>query len=173
MLKDPPCPDHSTVYVAGCPGCKARRAARYRRLRQVPGRAAKDAARTARYRQEYPERAKASKQTPVSLASNVRASKRNYDENPERREANLRRVKARKLAGLANLVAYWESRGIPLECFYCRGPFEHIDHFHPRKRGGSDDPSNLVPACAPCNLRKHDKLPIDWINQLLKERHAV
>lgn len=30
----------------------------------------------------------------------------------------------------------------------------HVDHIVPRAHGGTDDPSNLVTACAPCNLGK-------------------
>src|SRR5690349_1910341 len=29
-----------------------------------------------------------------------------------------------------------------------------VDHVHPRARGGSDDLSNLLPACVPCNRSK-------------------
>ncbi len=32
----------------------------------------------------------------------------------------------------------------------------HVDHVEPASRGGSDDPANLVTACAPCNLGKSD-----------------
>lgn len=31
----------------------------------------------------------------------------------------------------------------------------HIDHVHPRSKGGSNARSNLVPACRDCNLSKH------------------
>lgn len=33
----------------------------------------------------------------------------------------------------------------------------HADHLYPWIRGGSDDVSNLVTACRPCNLRKGSK----------------
>ena len=32
----------------------------------------------------------------------------------------------------------------------------HVDHVIPRAEGGTDDPANLVTACAPCNLGKSD-----------------
>lgn len=58
----------------------------------------------------------------------------------------------------------WLRRGIdPDTCFYCPAPAEHADHYFPRARGGSDDFKNLVPACAPCNRRKSDRLPIEWL----------
>lgn len=42
------------------------------------------------------------------------------------------------------------------KCFYCKkliGRF-HIDHKTPLSRGGSNWPSNLVCACARCNMKK-------------------
>lgn len=50
-------------------------------------------------------------------------------------------------------------------CAYCSdtaGPFE-IDHVHPVIRGGTDDPSNLAVACAPCNRSKGAKLVAEWL----------
>jgi hypothetical protein len=34
-----------------------------------------------------------------------------------------------------------------------------VDHFHPRSRGGTDDPSNLLYCCHRCNLYKADYWP--------------
>lgn len=43
-------------------------------------------------------------------------------------------------------------------CFYCITAWaEHVDHMHPRVRGGGNEDSNLVGACQPCNLRKKDR----------------
>ena len=50
-------------------------------------------------------------------------------------------------------------------CVYCgseSGPF-HLDHVVPKSRGGSDQPENLVTACARCNLSKHCMLPSEWL----------
>jgi 5-methylcytosine-specific restriction endonuclease McrA len=46
-------------------------------------------------------------------------------------------------------------------CVYCgeRGGRLTLDHVVPRSRGGSSDWDNVVTSCAPCNLRKGDKLP--------------
>ena len=44
-------------------------------------------------------------------------------------------------------------------CQYCGAPAEHVDHIIPRSKGGSDDASNLVAACARCNLSKGARTP--------------
>lgn len=59
-------------------------------------------------------------------------------------------------------MTYWRSQGIPFVCVYCGGPFEHVDHVVPTTRGGTDDPTNLVPACTSCNTSKGDKLLAEW-----------
>ena len=43
-------------------------------------------------------------------------------------------------------------------CAYCEKPLVTVtlDHVKPRSKGGSDDESNLVAACAPCNHAKGD-----------------
>ena len=48
-------------------------------------------------------------------------------------------------------------------CGYCikkfKPKFLTLDHVMPKSRGGSNDPSNLVTACFPCNQKKADKTP--------------
>lgn len=39
-------------------------------------------------------------------------------------------------------------------CCYCGGPSEHVDHFYPIAKGGTDHWWNLRPACGTCNRRK-------------------
>lgn len=49
-------------------------------------------------------------------------------------------------------------------CAYCgdaAGDF-HFDHVFPFSRGGATNESNLVLACAPCNLSKGAKTPEEW-----------
>jgi len=44
-------------------------------------------------------------------------------------------------------------------CYICGGtPADTIDHVIPLSRGGSNDLSNLRPACYKCNLEKGDKI---------------
>lgn len=63
-------------------------------------------------------------------------------------------------------------------CRYCGAGSHsvelHVDHVHPRSKGGRDDDSNLVTACRTCNLGKSAKLLpppaglslIDWVERL-------
>jgi 5-methylcytosine-specific restriction endonuclease McrA len=48
-------------------------------------------------------------------------------------------------------------------CIYCRAVADHVDHLHPRARGGGNEWWNLAAACAPCNLNKHASVE-DWVN---------
>lgn len=53
-------------------------------------------------------------------------------------------------------------------CQYCGtriGPF-HIDHIIPVCRGGTNDPLNLITACAHCNLSKGAKPLEEWIGSV-------
>ena len=47
-------------------------------------------------------------------------------------------------------------------CVYCGADASHVDHQTPRSRGGSNDISNLVPACAKCNIAKGSKTVGEW-----------
>ena len=45
-------------------------------------------------------------------------------------------------------------------CQYCGATGKlTLDHVHPRSRGGTSVWENVVACCAPCNLRKGDRLP--------------
>lgn len=62
--------------------------------------------------------------------------------------------------------AVWEPilRAFGYRCAYCGRsdvPLEK-DHRVPVSRGGTEDPTNLVPACKPCNVRKSNHDPAGW-----------
>jgi len=55
-------------------------------------------------------------------------------------------------------------------CFWCDAECEnnfHIDHFYPLSRGGAHEAENLVIACATCNLRKSNKMPDVFMEEIL------
>ena len=138
--------------VAGCPECKARNRDSLRRRRLVnPGRV------------KQPGKNLALK----ALGDEARLTRKRAQQMDatNRYRATHGRLHGDYL-GLKTpaLRADWLRRGIdPAVCFYCPAPAEHADHYFPRARGGSDEFHNLVPACAPCNYRKNDKLPIEWL----------
>lgn len=63
-------------------------------------------------------------------------------------------------------------------CFFCGSPLVsgwHIDHYVAHSLGGSDELSNLVPACESCNLKKGD-LPLSALyilRDILADRAGV
>jgi hypothetical protein len=48
------------------------------------------------------------------------------------------------------------------DCAYCGGLPTQVDHIVPLSRGGTDDRSNLVPACKGCNMEKLDFTPEEY-----------
>lgn len=64
----------------------------------------------------------------------------------------------------------WEQRRVLLrtwqqqqrDCAYCSGPAETVDHVIPLIRGGTNYEGNLVPCCLACNVKKSDRLLIEW-----------
>lgn len=53
------------------------------------------------------------------------------------------------------------------ECWACHTPLNHTtatrDHLLPQMRNGSNDITNVAPACAPCNHRKGNRTPLEWL----------
>ncbi|MFD7257804.1 HNH endonuclease [Streptomyces sp. NPDC059874] len=47
-------------------------------------------------------------------------------------------------------------------CAYCDARATHLDHVHPLSKGGADKESNMLPACARCNLSKGAKTLEEW-----------
>lgn len=47
-------------------------------------------------------------------------------------------------------------------CAYCGKHATHLDHVEPLSKGGADVESNIVPACASCNLSKGAKTLAEW-----------
>lgn len=49
----------------------------------------------------------------------------------------------------------------------------HLDHIHPKSRGGPEDPENFQILCAVCNLQKRAKFMRDWKPWLLKDGKPI
>lgn len=92
--------------------------------------------------------------------------------NPERVRAlkavreRTRRARAFNAPGTHTVDDVDALRRDQRDCLYCDVPLggdSHVDHFVPLAKGGSNDPSNLVLACPTCNMRKHARLPWEWM----------
>jgi 5-methylcytosine-specific restriction endonuclease McrA len=86
--------------------------------------------------------------------------------NPQRVALAKRRRKAKKSESCATLTpTEWANtlKLFNLKCVYCAADWEHQDHFIPLSKGGGYTKYNIVPACAPCNISKSNKMPVNFI----------
>jgi len=89
--------------------------------------------------------------------------------NPGKVKAGSARYRARKACAV---LQRWVRRldHDDALCYWCGcADVEHVDHVHPISLGGPAVPSNEVPSCAPCNLRKRNKHPLVWIAELMEQ----
>jgi 5-methylcytosine-specific restriction endonuclease McrA len=49
-------------------------------------------------------------------------------------------------------------------CFYCTASASIADHYIPLAEGGPDTEENMVAACVPCNSKKGDGMPDDFLH---------
>lgn len=57
-------------------------------------------------------------------------------------------------------------------CVYCGAPEPlSLDHVRPVARGGTNDSSNLVTACSPCNSARKDLRISAWVAALAERGH--
>ena len=90
--------------------------------------------------------------------------------HPENRAAVMARHRARKAGAAGTFTAeQWLARlayhgG---KCFYCKTTEDiQIEHRIPLSRGGTNWPSNLVPACKSCNCKKWTKTEKEYLTFL-------
>lgn len=97
--------------------------------------------------------------------------------NLDRFRAYEQRRRARKANALGDhtaeqLQARFDYHGN--KCVYCDSTENlHADHQIPLSRGGTNFASNMVPACASCNLSKNDKTPIEFADYTFKQLQAM
>lgn len=89
--------------------------------------------------------------------------------NSESRAAKERNRRAKKKAAEGHHTKedvrniYEAQKG---QCAYCQkqvGSTYHVDHIQPLAKGGSNWPDNLQITCPPCNLKKHARDPIEFM----------
>ena len=131
--------------------CKACRAARYAANRE------KERAQQAAHRAANPEKFRAWD------AAYAKA-------HPEKRAAARARRRALKAGAAGTCTAeQWAARHAYYDgkCIYC-GTTDNIqiEHRIPLSRGGTNWPSNLVPACGSCNRKKNTKTEKEYLTLL-------
>lgn len=84
---------------------------------------------------------------------------RGYAENPQKWLAANNRRKRNLGVGMdamdRELTTAYRTAISGDPCFYCGALGEHVDHYFPIAKGGTDHWWNLVRACGPCNRVKH------------------
>lgn len=94
------------------------------------------------------------------------ADRKRYADSPETKKAGARRYKTRRRGATgSHTEAEWQARLAEFggRCMYCGDPATTRDHVFPISLGGTDDISNIAPACQPCNSSKNDRPLGVWV----------
>ena len=121
----------------------------------------------------HPEKVRAgSKAWRLAHPEKARAAYKAWNKaNPESRRASRSRRRARK-RGLPDTLSTTEWNAIlaayKFKCAYCGKKAKLTqDHIIPLSKGGGTIAHNTIPACQPCNSRKHTGLPPKPVNLVL------
>jgi 5-methylcytosine-specific restriction endonuclease McrA len=106
---------------------------------------------------KYPERAK-------------EYSKAYRKAHPEKCREYTKRHNDKKRAATVSTVTYAHIKAQYKrqkgKCHWCRVSVwldYDVDHIVPLDRGGAHAPENIVISCVPCNRKKSNKLPSEWV----------
>ncbi len=76
----------------------------------------------------------------------------------------------------SKLFRWWLLKKSDFKCEYCKNPIlnfkYHIDHLHPKSKGGLNVVSNFKIACPSCNNLKHN-LPVEIFLKRLRFKKAL
>lgn len=93
--------------------------------------------------------------------------------NPEKAREGWRNSKARRKGATGRHTARDVAEILLMQkhrCAYCRADLRkiawHIDHITALRRGGSNDRSNIQMLCAPCNLSKNARHPVEFAQSI-------
>jgi len=86
--------------------------------------------------------------------------------NPFAKTARSCRLRARGVGAIGDVTPLGLEQlfeGYSNLCVYCLSVATEVDHVVPFSRGGSNDISNIVPACESCNSSKQDTPLVVWM----------
>ena len=104
---------------------------------------------------------------------NARIQARIDDDMERIRQVNARTESAeKKPIPRRRKQVFEKSQG---KCHYCDTSLDiegawHIEHMMPRALMGTNEPSNLVASCIPCNMKKRDRTAEEFMAELAKEK---
>lgn len=120
---------------------------------------------SAEFRKRNPEKTKAVViEWRLQNKEHIRKYSKNYRiKHPEQKLKGRQTRRARRTKASVYLVTTKDLEQIMSKaCIYCGAPSQHLDHIIPLSRGGAHSISNLVAACATCNLSKYNKFITEW-----------
>jgi len=89
------------------------------------------------------------------------------EKNPQvKRTADRNRRAREQQASGSHTTREWVASVVRFRgrCAYCGAPARlHADHRTPLSRGGTNSIDNILPACAPCNMSKHDRTESEYL----------
>lgn len=134
-----------------------------------------DRARSIEYRKKNPEKRKAAEDRYVTAnKERVAASRRGWK---KRNPAAVRLMAATRRKRIASLCQDTRPTARDIrdllekqkgKCACCRCDIRksyHIDHIFPLSKGGEHSKQNIQLLCPPCNLAKHAKHPVDFMQE--------
>jgi 5-methylcytosine-specific restriction endonuclease McrA len=128
-----------------------------------------------RWRQQHPDEHRA--ELRAYYARDPERRQRQIDASPNRRAVRIAMEHRRRERGAAGGTPFTYREWLALvekhggRCAYCGvAAAMQVDHRTPLARGGTNEVANILPACGPCNQRKHTMTEAEFRARLAAEK---